>query len=186
MSEPFWDFSIAVYSASAVQDECLNLQDQFGLDVNLLLLCAFLGAVHGVALTSNDIASVRQQVRPWHEDVVRQLRAVRRSLKTIPLPDADASSAATQVRTQVKVAELESERIEQTMLEQWAKARLSAWPRANAREAVPTNLQALLAAYGIGPEQIVAAQAVKHLIAGALERATDGGSPARKFNIKPE
>ena len=55
MSQPFWNFSIAIYSASAVQDECLNLQDQFGLDVNLVLLCAFLGAVHGVALISDDI-----------------------------------------------------------------------------------------------------------------------------------
>jgi len=186
MSEPFWDFSIAVYGASAVQDECLNLQDQFGLDVNLLLLCAFLGAVHGVALTSNDIASARQEVRPWHDDIVRQLRAARRSLKTMALPGVDAIRAATQLRTQVKAAELEAERIEQAMLEQWAKARLAAWPHVSARKAVPTNLQALLTAYGIGPERLDAAHALKHLIAGALKRATEGRGPAREFKIKSE
>ena len=71
MSSPFWNFSLAVYGASAVQDECLHLQDQFGLDVNLVLLCAFLGAVHGAALTSDDIAAARQETGPWHEDIVK-------------------------------------------------------------------------------------------------------------------
>jgi uncharacterized protein (TIGR02444 family) len=186
MSQPFWDFSIAVYSASAVQDECLDLQDQFGLDVNLVLLCAFLGAVHGVTLTSDDIASARQEVCQWHDDIVRPLRAARRSLKTIELQDTAAAKAAMQLRTQVKAAELETERIEQTMLEQWANARLAAWPRGNSRAAVRGNLQALLTAYGIDPKRLVAAQAMQHLIAGALARAADGGNPAREFNIKPE
>jgi uncharacterized protein (TIGR02444 family) len=179
MSQPFWNFSIAVYSASAVQDECLNLQDKFGLDVNLVLLCAFLGAIHGVALTPDDVASARQEVRQWHDDVVRTLRAARRSLKTIELQDTDTAQAAKQLRTQVKAAELESEHIEQTMLEQWANGRLAARPRGNSRDVVPANLQALLAAYGIGPERLVAANAMKHLIAGALDRASGGRSPAR-------
>ena len=167
MGSPFWNFSLAVYRASAVQNECLDLQDQFGLDVNLLLLCAYLGAGHGVALTSDDIASARQEVDQWNEDIVKPLRAARRNLKTIELPDVHA---AMQLRAQVKVAELESERIEQMMLEQWANARLAAWPHGKFRDAVVANLQALLAAYGIGPERLVAAQAMQHLIAAALGR----------------
>ena len=170
MGSPFWNFSLAVYGVSAVQDECLDLQDQFGLDVNLVLLCAILGAGHGVALTSDDISSARQEVRHWHEQIVCTLRAARRRLKTIELKDAEAAKAAAQLRSQVKAAELESERIEQAMLEQWAAARLAAWPRGNARDAVPANLQALLAAYGIGPERLIAAHAMKHLIAAALGR----------------
>jgi len=83
MSQPFWNFSLAVYGASAVQDECLSLQDQFGLDVNLVLFCAFVGAVHGVALTCGDVAAARQEVAQWHDDIVRPLRAARRNLKTI-------------------------------------------------------------------------------------------------------
>ena len=170
MGSPFWNFSLAVYGVSAVQDECLDLQDQFGLDVNLVLLCAFLGVVHGVALTSEDIASARRKAGPWHEDIVKTLRVARRRLKTIELKDAEAAKAAAQLRSQVKAAELESERIEQAMLEQWAAARLAAWPRGNARDAVPANLQALLAAYGIGPERLMAAHAMQHLIAAALGR----------------
>ena len=173
MGSPFWNFSLAVYGANAVEDECLKLQDQFGLDVNLLLLCAFLGAGHGVALTSDDIASARQEVDQWNEDIVKPLRAARRNLKTIELPDPHAAQAAMQLRAQVKVAELESERIEQMMLEQWANARFAAWPHGKFRDAVVANLQALLAASGIGPERLVAAQAMQHLIAAALDRVVN-------------
>ena len=172
MGSPFWNFSIAVYGASAVQDECLNLQDQFGLDVNLILLCAFLGAVHGVTLTSGDIASARQEVDQWNEQIVRPLRAARRHLKTINLQDADAASAAD-LRRQVKTAELESERIEQILLERWADTRLATWPRGKLREAVVANLQTLLAAYVVGPERLVAAHAMQHLIAAGLDRTAN-------------
>jgi len=170
MGSPFWNFSLAVYGAGAVQDECLNLQDQFGLDVNLVLLCAFLGAVHGVALTFDDIASARQEVQQWHEHVVRPLRATRRYLKTVELHDAQEAMAAMQLRAQVKAAELESERIEQMMLERWAEARLATWPHGKSSDAVTANLQTLLAAYGIGRERLVAA---KHIIAVALGRTAN-------------
>jgi len=165
MGSLFWNFSIAVYGASAVQGECLNLQDQFGVDVNLILLCAFLGAVHGVALTADDIAAVRRRVQQWQEQVVRPLRATRRNLKTAELTDAQDAAAVTQLRAHVKATELESERVEQMMLERWAEARLAAWPRGKSGDAVAANVQALLAAYGIGREQLAD---TKNIIAAAL------------------
>jgi uncharacterized protein (TIGR02444 family) len=167
MGSPFWNFSLAVYNAGAVQDECLNLQDQFGLDVNLILLCAFLGAIHGVALTADDIAAARRQVQQWQEQVARPLRAARRHLKTAELADAQDAATAAQLRAQVKTAELEAERIEQAMLERWAEARLATRPRGKAGGAVSANLQILFAAYGIGRERLAAAQ---HIIAAALDR----------------
>lgn len=171
MGSPFWNFSLAVYGTSAVQDECLSLQDQFGLDVNLVLLCAFLGAVHGVTLTAKEIASARQEVDQWNEDIVKTLRTARRHLKTTKLQDADAASAG--LRAQVKAAELESERIEQILLERWASSRLAAWPRGKLREAVVANLQTLLAAYGISPERLIAAHVMQHLIVAALDRVAN-------------
>jgi uncharacterized protein (TIGR02444 family) len=170
MASPFWNFSVAVYGANAVEGECLTLQDQFGIDVNLILMCTFVGAAHGVALTPDDIASARELVGSWHKDIVTSLRTARRRLKTIELYDADTAKAAADLRSQVKAAELESERIEQTILEQWAKARLTGRPRDNPRDIVPANLQTLLAGYGIGPERLTAADAMKHLVAAALVR----------------
>ena len=139
MGSPFWDFSLAVYGANAVQDECLKLQEEFGLDVNLILLCAFVAAVHGVTLTIDDIAAARQEVKQWQERTVRPLRAARRHLKTAELTNAQDAAAAAQLRVQVKAAELESERIEQAMLERWAAARSLATP-----EGVTTLSQALI------------------------------------------
>jgi uncharacterized protein (TIGR02444 family) len=161
---PFWTFSLAVYGAEGVQDECLDLQKRFGLDVNLLLLCAFLGAVHGVRLNADDIAAVRGEVGSWHGEIVKPLRAVRRRLKA----PAATDTAAAQLRVQIKADELESERIEQTMLERWADAHLAAWPRGEKSEAVATNIKALLASYGAGPEYLAT---TKRLIAAALDRA---------------
>ncbi|HTT47658.1 MAG TPA: TIGR02444 family protein [Pseudolabrys sp.] len=166
MGSKFWGFSLAVYSAEAVERECLVLQDQFGLDINLLLLCAFLGAVRGVTLTADDIVSACAEVASWHDDIVRPLRAARRRLKTVELPDARLTEAAAQLRTRVKAAELESEYVEQLMLERWADVRLAARPRGEPRDAAAANLQILLKSYG-ATEPL---DAVTHLLAAALAR----------------
>lgn len=169
MGSPFWNFSLAVYGANTVQDECLKLQDQFGLDVNLILLCAFLGAIRGVALTPDDIAAARREAEQWQDQVVRPLRVARRTLKTAELTDADDAAAAMQLRAQVKAAELEAERIEHMILERWAEARFATRPRGNADDVVTANLQTLFSAYGIGGERLAAAP---HIIAAALDRTT--------------
>ncbi len=165
MNPSLWKFSLAVYADRAVQDECLALQDQVGIDVNLILLCAFVGAVHGCVLTEADMASARTLVHEWQDDVVRPLRGARRKLKAV------AGQDAQELRAQVKAAELEAERIEQTMLEQWALANLTGRPAGDARAAVTTNLQNLLAVYALGPERLVAADAMRHISASACRCA---------------
>ncbi len=124
-------------------------------------------------MTVDDIAAARGEVGQWHDTIVKSLRAARRRLKTVELRDARLAEAAAQLRTRVKAAELESEYVEQLMLERWAEARLAARPRGEPRDAVVTNLQTLLAGYGIGPERLDAAQAMPHLIAAALDRVVD-------------
>jgi len=167
MSSKFWGFSLAVYGAQGVEPECLSLQDRFGLDINLLLLCAFLGATHGVALNAGDIAAVRAEIASWHDDIVKSLRAARRRLKTIELPDARIAEAAAQLRSRVKAAELESEYVEQLLLERWAEARLASWPHGERRDAIGSNIQMLFASYEI-TEPLTA---VTHLIDAALAQA---------------
>ena len=51
MDSPLWRFSLAVYADATVRQECLELQDEYGVDINLVLFCAFAGAVHGVVLS---------------------------------------------------------------------------------------------------------------------------------------
>lgn len=160
MSQSFWDFSLAVYGGGGVEAECLALQDQFGVDVNLILLCAFAGAAHGATLTADDIASARKTVERWQQDIVRPLRAARRAMKPVARQDAQ------ELRTRLKEIELESERVEQTMLQEWIDAHRPNWQRGETRTAIEANLQKLLPSYGVGPER--AHSALKATIAAAL------------------
>ena len=145
--DAFWNFSLAVYRQPGVADECLRLQDEFGVDVNLLLFCTFAGAVHGAVLTPADIAAVKQVVRRWHDEVVRPLRNARRALK----PLKAGQDAIKTLRAQVKAVELEAERREQAMLTDWATERLADGPRRKLPDAVAANIRALLASYTGAP-----------------------------------
>ena len=151
LDNPFWAFSLKVYGAEGVADECLALQERLGLDVNLLLFAAYIGAVEGVTLDARDIAGAAGAVSAWHDDMVRALRGVRRSLKPLSLDARNPlRAAAADLRAQVKGAELEAEKIEQTMLWQWSRANLGARAHGDGGAALAANLHAVLAHYGAG------------------------------------
>lgn len=144
----FWTFSLTVYGDPAVQQECLELQDDYGIDVNLLLFCAFVGAVHGALLPGEAIREAAATVGGWHDNVVGPLRAARRALKPLATEASPIAEPAADLRIGVKAAELEAERIEQMMLEDWAISRIAEWPRARPADAVSNNIQALFAMRG--------------------------------------
>jgi|SRR6185369_8143484 len=147
---PLWAFSLAVYASDGVADECLALQDACGLDVNLLLAAAYLGAVEGMRLDAADIAAMGAAVADWHANIVRPLRQARRALK---------GKNAEPLRTQVKASELEAEKIEQTVLWHWSRQALAG--RSRAVEALKENVRATLAFYG------AEGKAVPNLLAAA-------------------
>jgi uncharacterized protein (TIGR02444 family) len=149
LDTPLWAFSLAVYGAEGVASECLDLQERFKLDVNLLLFAAYAGAVDGVQLEAQDIAAAAAAVSAWHAEIVRALRSVRHGLKPVSL-DADnpLHPAAASLRAQVKAAELKAEKIEQAMLWYWSRRQLAGRSRGDAGAALAANLRALLAHYG--------------------------------------
>src|SRR5260370_42507163 len=51
-----WRFSLAVYLRAGVAPECLDVQERFGVDVKLLLFCAYLGALEAGVLSQDDLA----------------------------------------------------------------------------------------------------------------------------------
>ena len=108
-AHPLWQFSLAVYAMPGVQAECLTLQDAHGIDVNVLLYCAWVGACGCRSLTSHQIVRAREAVAAWHSDVVRPLRTARKDAKRLA---ADATAA----RTAIAAAELAAERVEQDIL----------------------------------------------------------------------
>lgn len=136
---PLWAFSLAVYGGNGVAAECLDLQERLSLDVNILLFAAFIGAVEGVRLESQDIVAASAVVVGWQSDIVRPLRQVRRALK---------SMSAEGLRAQVKAAELEAEKIELAMLWQWSHQHLANRPRIDRADALAHNLRGVLEFYG--------------------------------------
>lgn len=112
-----WRFAVELYSQPGVSRACLYLQDRLAVDVNILLLVLFARRRHGLCLTRADIEQADDLIRPWRQEVVIRLREVRTRLKQGPVP---APSPETEsLRSEVKKAELQSERIQQAVLAQW-------------------------------------------------------------------
>jgi len=145
----FWAFSLRIYAVAGVPDECLNLQNRHGVDVNLLLLCAYLGAVQGAVLTDRDIAEANDTAAAWHTGVVEGLRAVRQTLKPMLMQkDGTLSEEIAALRTSVKETELESERLEHLLLEKWARERSATFRHEAPMAAAEHNISTLLRFYG--------------------------------------
>ena len=108
---PLKSFALAVYGREGVPDACLKLQDGLGIDVNVVLFAAFVGAVRGEVLTELDVAAASARVGGWHSDVVVALRTVRRRLKSYPAPTSGVAAAAD-LRGKLQRLEIEAELIE--------------------------------------------------------------------------
>jgi uncharacterized protein (TIGR02444 family) len=78
---PFRDFSFAVYTAPGVEGECLSLQGDHGIDVNILLFCAYAAVVAQVLLGAQDLTDIDQEVAGLRDGVIVPLRTCRRMMK---------------------------------------------------------------------------------------------------------
>ncbi len=153
-ANPFWDFSLALYRQEGVAPLCLALQDQHGLDVNLLLYAAY-AAVCGLSLEPADVEAVDTAVADWREGMLRPLRALRRQL------DGGEAPAARQALLQ---AELALEREQQDRM--W-KARQPAgrWSPGGQATELRGNLAALAQAGGVAVAELETfASALEHLL----------------------
>ena len=110
---PFWRFSLALYRQEGVPAACIALQDQSGVDVNVMLYGLWLAA-QGRALSASDMAAIDAAVGSWRADVVVPLRGVRRVLKN-PVTVFDTPETQA-LRDRIKSLELESERLQQQAL----------------------------------------------------------------------
>lgn len=108
-----WEFSLQHYSRPGVADACLRLQDEHGVNVNLLLWCAWLEQL-GIILDSVRLRNAQERIQAWDENYVVPLRQLRRRMKTeFGVSDSDIE----QVRKQIKQAELLAEKQLQSWLE---------------------------------------------------------------------
>jgi uncharacterized protein (TIGR02444 family) len=107
---PFWQFSLRFYRMPQVADACIALQEEAGVDVNLLLFLLW-QASQRRRLSISDVDALEKKIGPWREATVVPLRNVRRALKSPPslVPGTTAES----FRNRIKAVELEAERLQQ-------------------------------------------------------------------------
>jgi len=110
----FWQFSLRFYRRPEVPALCLKLQDEHGVDVNLLFLLVFF-SINKRRLTPGEVRRIDASISRWRECVVQPLRAIRRDLKNGIAP-IDVNAADT-LRSAIKRDELEAERLQQLTLE---------------------------------------------------------------------
>jgi uncharacterized protein (TIGR02444 family) len=107
---PFWRFSLQFYRLPKVADACITLQEEAGVDVNLLLFLLW-HARQRRRLGTAEVAALEAKIAPWRDITVIPLRSVRRALRSPPA--LVEVSTAEAFRNRIKAVELEAERLQQ-------------------------------------------------------------------------
>jgi uncharacterized protein (TIGR02444 family) len=105
INQPIWQYAIDLYRQEGVESDFLIAQNQYGLDVPVLIFALYCSNI-GRGFHAPQCVEL---ARKWAQDVVNPLRAARIALKTPP-QDVNFAEAQT-LRAKVKAAELESERL---------------------------------------------------------------------------
>lgn len=106
-NNPFWEYSISVYSTDRIREILLQWQDVYGCDVNLALCCCWLAA-NARQLEPEQLVQLQQAAAPWRAQCLMPLRAARLF--------AGQQEGAEAVYQQLKSVELVAERWQQDRL----------------------------------------------------------------------
>jgi uncharacterized protein (TIGR02444 family) len=141
---PFWRFSLHFYRQAGVSDACIALQDECGIDVNLLLFLFWLAAGRQ-RLSAEEVKKLDDSVRDWRDLTIIPIRDARRKLKGAATLVAPGKQEA--FRTKVKAIELNAERLQQEALYDFTKSGPLGTP-ASPAAAARANVSAYEAAMG--------------------------------------
>lgn len=98
-SQPLWDFAAAAYARLGVRELCLRLQDEHGLDVDVLLAAAW-AAHEGIRLDAASARVLDEAARPVRERFTLPIRESRRAAAHDP-----------ELKQHLLAAELRAERL---------------------------------------------------------------------------
>ena len=146
--ESFWDFSVRTYRTDGVPDACLALQNEHGVDVNMLLYCCWAAQRSGAMEDELFVAASRWSER-WAGPVVIPLREARTWMKHTGCVEEPAPrDACMKLRDQVKSVEFAAEKLQQAVLESLLQTPGNVDPK-NLEGHVTGNLRRYLAHIGV-------------------------------------
>ncbi len=105
-----WSFSRNFYERPGVATALITLQDEAGLDVNLVLFAVWLGVSGRGLLTKRKLKTAERAVHSMRAEVIEPLRGFRRRLRS--LVDDDIQ----RLRERLKAVEIEAEEAAQLRL----------------------------------------------------------------------
>lgn len=115
-ADQFWRFSCELYADAEIAKTCLALQDEYALNVNLLLLAVWLGRQQ-IGLSMDDFGRLTAAIAAWQHKHLQPIRELRRQIGTERLrTPADLKHAVEQLYGQLKQVELTAEKIQQQQL----------------------------------------------------------------------
>jgi uncharacterized protein (TIGR02444 family) len=100
-----WPFSLAFYDRAGAAAALLALQDNAGLNIDLILFAIWLGLSGRGRLYPGRAKTAAHAVRPIQREVIEPLRALRRRLKAVRDDDVQ------RLRETIKQLEIEAERV---------------------------------------------------------------------------
>jgi uncharacterized protein (TIGR02444 family) len=110
-SEQFWQYSLNLYPT--IKDLCLQWQDNFGVNINLLLFLLYLDKQQQ-SLSEVQLQQLEDLLQHFSKEVTQSIRALRR---TLPSPWLE-SDMQQPLRQQLLSTELAAEKLEQQLLTQ--------------------------------------------------------------------
>lgn len=145
----FWEFSLAYYSRESVAAACLSLQNRRGADVNILLLCCWLGTL-GFKVEEQALKAAIAAVEDWRRDVLEPLRAVRRAAadRFPELAKGDRQS----IKHGMLSVELDCERVAQEKIADAASGLIAPVPESNPRDIAGAALESYFGLFIGAPE----------------------------------
>ncbi|OCW96654.1 TIGR02444 family protein [Alishewanella sp. HH-ZS] len=120
-ADAFWQVSLVFYPQ--VQPLCLQLQDNWQANVNLLLLLSYTEQL-GWQLDAASLTQGLQQMAPLNQHITQVLRQCRRELPKLPLD----SNQQTELKQGLLQTELVAERLEQQLLCHYLRFKLASNP----------------------------------------------------------
>ena len=113
-ADEFWQFSLNIYDKPGVSDNLIDLQERYGIDINVILFCCWCGMTGRVPINDSILRSAIELTNPWRETVVERLRLLRKDMKEgvpgVPL------NVSNPIRHEIKLLELSAERVQQVLL----------------------------------------------------------------------
>lgn len=144
-----WPFCLALYARPGIASDCIMLQDQIGVDVNLLLYACWAACFCDKPLTQEDFAPLIAATERWRTEVIVPIRAARRAAKAAA--ESQPLAEDEQVVPQLRDVELAAEKVEIAILADLAPPPVPIRPAAVEGRA-QANLAAYISALALRPD----------------------------------